>query len=108
MLDEAQFRLYCDETLEALSKALARPSEELGFDVDLGNGTLKIEFEESGRRFVVSPQTPVRQLWVSAHARSFKLDWDPERKTFTLPGGETLAALIARQISDEIGAPVNL
>ena len=108
MLDEQQFRLYCDQALESLNKALARPSEELEFDADLGNGTLKIEFEQSGTRFVISPQTPVRQIWVSAHSKSFKLDWNPDRQAFTLPEGETLAELIARQISQEVGEPITL
>jgi CyaY protein len=108
MLDERQFKLYCDQALESLNKALARPSEELGFDADLGNGTLKIDFEESGARFVVSPQTPVRQVWVSAHSKSFKLDWSPEAQAFTLPDGETLAQLIFRQISIEVGETITL
>ncbi len=108
MLDEPQFHLHCDQALESLNKALAQPSEELGFDADLGNGTLKIEFEESGTRFVISPQTPVRQIWVSAHSKSFKLDWNPAQQAFTLPEGETLAELIARQISQEVGEPITL
>ena len=36
------------------------------------------------------------QIWVSAHSKSYKLDWDPEKSTFVLPGsGQTLNELLA-------------
>ena len=42
-----------------------------------------------------SPNAPVRQIWVSAMSRSFKLAWDDERKVFAL-NGESLADLLRR------------
>ena len=59
-------------------------------------GQLQIVFEEpSASKFVVSPNAPVRQIWVSALSRSFKLAWSPEASTFALDG-EPLDALIER------------
>ena len=46
-------------------------------------------------KFVVSPQAPVRQIWVSAMSRSFKLQWDADRSAFVL-GEESLADLLNR------------
>jgi CyaY protein len=44
---------------------------------------------------VVSPNAPVRQIWVSALSRSFKLSWSADEKTFALDG-ERLDALVER------------
>jgi CyaY protein len=46
-------------------------------------------------KFVVSPNAPVRQIWVSAMARSYKLSWAPEKQAFALDG-EVLTQLLER------------
>ena len=95
-LSEQDFRLQVDRTLEDLQRALLPMADEHGFEVELQNGVLQIVFEDpSPAKFVVSPNAPVRQIWVSAMSRSYKLPWAPEASTFTLDG-ETLGALIAR------------
>ena len=64
--------------------------------MELQNGVLQVVFEEpSPAKFVVSPNAPVRQIWVSALSRSYKLTWQPEASTFALDG-EPLDALIER------------
>jgi CyaY protein len=50
----------------------------------------------------VSPNAPVRQIWVSALVRSYKLGWSPERGAFELDG-ETLPVLIERLIHVHLG-----
>ena len=76
---------------------LANPVLE-GFEVELQNGVLQIVFEDpSPAKFVISPNAPVRQIWVSALYRSYKLSWLPEASAFALDG-ETLNALIARKL----------
>ena len=58
-----------------------------GFEVELQGGVLNIFFEEpTETRFVVSPNAPVRQIWVSALVRSYKLSWSAERGVFELDG----------------------
>ena len=54
-------------------------------------------FNASSReaKFVVSPNAPVRQIWVSAMARSYKLSWSPERDAFALDA-DTLPQLLER------------
>ena len=67
------------------------------------NGVLQVVFEDSpAAKFVVSPNAPVRQIWVSALARSFKLSWAEETSVFTL-AGETLDALIERLAREQLG-----
>jgi frataxin-like iron-binding protein CyaY len=95
-LTEQDFRVRSDEALEQARRALLPLSDQEGFEVEFSEGTLNLMFEEpSEGRFVVSPNAPVRQIWVSAMARSYKLSWEPEAQVFAL-NGETLSQLLDR------------
>jgi CyaY protein len=99
MLGDQEFQRVSDESIAALYGKLAEASDNYEFDVDMSGGALTVEFEEPRERFVISPNSPVRQIWVSAHVQSFKLDWDAERSAFVLPAtGESLEELIAGAI----------
>ena len=95
---DQDFRLAADQALEHLQRALLPLADERGFEVELQNGVLQVVFEEpSPAKFVVSPNAPVRQIWLSAMSRSYKLTWSPAAKTFLLDG-ETLHALVERLV----------
>ena len=99
MPEDQEFQARADDAVKALYKTLARASENYDFDVDIGFGALTVEFEEPRERFVVSPNGPARQIWVSAHVQSFKLDWDEKRGAFVLARtGESLEELLANAI----------
>ncbi len=109
MIDEATFRHAADSALESLFNALSRAGDSHDFEADRNNGALTIEFEDPPAKFVVSPNSPVRQIWVSAHSKSFKLDWNPAAAAFQLPAtGQSLSALLAEQISLRLGEEVTL
>lgn len=96
MLSEQDFRLRADHALEALQRALLPVADSEGFEVELQNGVLQVIFEEpSPAKFVVSPNAPVRQIWLSAMSRSYKLAWSEERSAFVLDG-ESLDDLVVR------------
>ena len=70
--------------------------------LELQNGVLQVVFEEpSQAKFVVSPNAPVRQVWVSALSRSYKLPWSAELSGFVLDG-EPLNALLERLIRQHL------
>src|SRR5688572_13286877 len=95
-LSEQEFRVKSDEVLNQTRQTLLRLADEEGFEVELQNGVLDLVFEEPrDAKFVVSPNAPVRQIWVSAMAKSYKLSWTPETGSFSL-NGETLATLLDR------------
>jgi len=95
-LSEQEFRVKSDEALESARRALLPMADSDGFEVELQNGVLNLVFEEpADAKFVVSPNAPVRQIWVSAMARSYKLAWAPELGAFALHG-ETLPKLLER------------
>ncbi|RRA47305.1 iron donor protein CyaY [Acidipila sp. EB88] len=99
MLDEAQFRTESDRAIEALKQALILLEAEGGFEVEENNGALNILFEEPPGKFVLTPNTPVRQIWISALSTSFKLEWDAATAQFILPKtGESLQPLTGRLI----------
>ena len=97
-LTEQDFRLEADRALERAQRSLLTLADEEDFEVELQNGVMQIVFEEPApAKFVVSPNAPVRQVWVSAMSRSFKLAWSPASSQFELDG-ETLDALLARLV----------
>lgn len=96
VLSDQDFRLKADHALEDLQRALLPAADDEGFEVELQNGVLQVVFDEpSPAKFVVSPNAPVRQIWVSAMSRSYKLSWTPERSAFELDG-ESLNELVNR------------
>jgi CyaY protein len=96
VLSEQEFRVKSDEALENARRTLLPLADNEGFEVELQNGVLNLVFEEpADAKFVVSPNAPVRQIWVSAMARSYKLPWAPELGAFALDG-ETLPRLLER------------
>src|SRR5919201_1802062 len=102
-ITEQEFRVKSDEALENARRALLPLADSEGFEVELQNGVLNLVFEEpSETKFVVSPNAPVRQIWVSAMARSYKLSWAPEAGAFALDG-ETLSQLLERLTKQFLG-----
>jgi len=109
MMDENEFRKRSDEALTSLQRALESASDSHDFEVDRNQGALTIEFEDPPAKFVVSPNSPVSQIWVSAHSKSYKLDWDPDRGAFVLGAtGQSLAQLIGDAVGQQIGETVAL
>jgi CyaY protein len=108
-MDEQTFRRHADDALDDLNTSLIEAADDHGFDVDFQSGALGIEFETPPSKFVVSPNTPARQVWVSALSKSFKLDWKDEEHVFQLAEtGESLHALLARLIGIHLNTDVFL
>jgi len=105
MLDELVFRSLAETALSSLMQHLIlREAEaEAGFEVEEQGGVVNVLFEEPAGKFVITPNTPMRQIWISALSTSFKLDWEPAAKAFILPRtGEELLALVDRLIEEHL------
>lgn len=108
-MDEQEFKTRADVALNSLYKRLSSATDRYDFEPDFNAGALAIEFEEPKAKFVVSPNAPVRQVWVSAHSKSFKLDWDSNRQAFVLKdSGQTLEEMITGAIAKHLGEEVTL
>jgi CyaY protein len=106
-MDDKEFQTHASEALEDLYNRLGRATEDHDFEADFNAGALAIEFEDPPAKFVVSPNAPVKQVWVSAHMKSHKLDWDAARGAFAAHG-QTLVELIAEAVSKQLGTTVRL
>jgi iron donor protein CyaY len=109
-MDEKDFQKKCDAAFEDLRRRLQEVGDERGFEVEGGSGKLEILFEDDdGTRFVISPNTPVRQIWISALTTSFKLSWSDSAGEFVLEKtGETLTKLMGRILTEQLGSPVSV
>jgi iron donor protein CyaY len=105
-MDEPTFRRASDQALESLKQSLIAAEEDGGFEAEDNNGVLNVLFEDGSTKFVFTPQTPVRQIWISARTTSFKLDWSEEASAFTLTKtGETLKLLTQRLLQEQLTDP---
>jgi iron donor protein CyaY len=107
MIDEATFRRESDRALESLKQSLIAAEDDDGtFEFEDNNGVMNIIFENGSSKFVITPNTPIRQVWISAQATSFKLDWNETTKTFTLTKtGEDLKTLTQRLLREHLNDP---
>ncbi len=109
-MDEHDFRAKCDAALESLRRRLLKLGDDHGFEVEGEGGKLEVLFEESEEtRFVISPNTPVRQIWISALSTSFKLGWSDAASAFVLEKtGESLNQVMTRILTQQLGSAVEV
>jgi len=110
MLAEKEFQRRADVAFEELKKRLLVLGDEHGFDVEGESGKLEVLFEEPEEaKFVISPNTPVREIWISALSTSFKLAWSDEQDAFVHEKtGEDLFAVMSRVVSKQLGEQVTV
>ena len=107
MIDEATFRRESDRALESLKQSLIAAEDDSGsFEFEDNNGVMNILFENGSSKFVITPNTPIRQVWISAQATSYKLDWAQAAGAFTLTKtGEDLKTLTQRLLREHLKDP---
>lgn len=111
MLDEREFQKKSDAAFAELKRRMLDAGDEHGFDVEGESGKLEVIFEEPPEpaKFVISPNTPVREIWISALSTSFKLGWSEAENAFVLEKtGENLFEVMSRVISQQLGSEVKL
>jgi iron donor protein CyaY len=109
-MEEQEFHKRCDTALEDLRRKIAALGDVHGFDVEGGSGKLEILFDDDvDTRFVISPNAPVRQIWISALSTSFKMSWSDTVDAFVLEKtGETLDQLMSRILTQQLGMEIAL
>ena len=113
-MDEREFHQHAEKSIEQLKRALYRIEESAGFEVEERGEALQLNFDEGPGdeppgTFVISPNSSARQIWISALATSFKLDWSEAFSDFVLAStGEPLLPLVARLIGQQTGDAVSL
>jgi iron-sulfur cluster assembly protein CyaY len=109
-VDEQEFRKHADAALETLRKRLLDLGDDYNFEVEGEGEKLELYFDEpEPTRFVISPNTAARQIWISALSTSFKLGWSEEAGAFVMDKtGETLTAVMSRILTKQIGEAVTV
>src|SRR5271155_2236832 len=107
MIDEATFRRESDRALESLKQSLISAEDDDGtFEFEDNNGVMNIIFENGSPKFVITPNTPIPQVWIPPHATNYKLDWNETASAFTLPKtGEDLKPLTQRLLREHLNDP---
>ena len=110
VLEEKDFQKKADAAFEELKTRLLVLADEHDFDVEGESGKIEVIFEEPEEaKFVISPNTPIREIWISALSTSFKLSWSEAKNAFVLKKtGEDLFAVMNRVVSQQLGTAVNL
>jgi frataxin len=108
-MDEQTFRKNSDAAIDALKRKLYNAEEDGAYEVEERGGALHLNFEEPAGVFVISPNSAVNQIWISALSTSFKLDWSADTSAFVLARtGEDLTNLMSRLIQEQSGREVTL
>ena len=109
-MDEQDFRRRSDAALEALRRRLLELGDAHGFEVEGEGEKLELLFEEPEEvRFVISPNTAARQIWISALSTSFKLGWSEAAGAFVMEKtGEDLSAVMSRILTQQLGGAVTV
>jgi CyaY protein len=104
---EADFKEKSEQAILDIERAFGELAEQREIDVQVEGGVLTVTFEEDEPgKFILSPNSSVRQLWLSARMSSFKFDWSEASRAFILSGSdESLKQVIIRltreQLSDD-------
>ena len=102
-MPDFDFSKQSEQSLNSLKQSLIKAEESADFEVEDAGGALHISFDDPHAKFVISPNSAVNQIWISALTTSFKLDWSPEKNDFVLARtGESLKPLVARLINEQL------
>ena len=104
-ISEAEFQQRAEQAIGELERAYGELAEAQDIDVELEGGVLSVNFEEGEPgKFIVSPNSSVRQVWVSARVSSLKFDWLEDNQQFVIAAtGESLKQAMTRLTREQLG-----
>ena len=104
-MTEGEFQERAEQAIADLDAAYSRVGARHDVEADLEGSVLRVTFEEPEHAvFVVSPNAPARQIWVSARLTSFKFDWLEAERRWGLSGTrEPLREVMQRLTREQLG-----
>jgi CyaY protein len=108
MIEEKLYRRLVDETYARVDRAFEDVDPDLA-EVTISQGALTIAFSER-LRLMLTPQPPVRQLWVAFRDRAWHFDWDAARGAWMDDRGEgiELGKLVEDTTREQVGVVVRI
>jgi CyaY protein len=106
-MDESIYRQRVDELLSRLDSRFENVDPDLA-ESEYSQGTLVIIFNQ-GPKLILSPQTPLRQIWAAFRDRAwhFSLDEASGRWLDDKGTGEELVSLVARLTREQTGVELS-
>jgi CyaY protein len=106
MTDESAYRARIDETLKHIDAAFEDVDPDLA-ESDYAQGSLVITFRQA-HKLILSPQAPLKQLWVAFRDRAWHLNDEGGRWIDDRGQGVELLALIADLAKQNAGVVLAL
>jgi CyaY protein len=107
MSDERDYRARIDETLKHIDAGFENVDPDLA-ESDYAQGSLVITFKQA-HKLILSPQAPLRQLWVAFRDRAWHFNTDATGRWIDDRGqGVELQALIAELTQQNAGVAVKI
>jgi CyaY protein len=108
MIEEKLYRQLVDETYARIDRAFEDVDPDLA-EVTISQGALTIAFGER-LKLMLTPQPPVRQLWVAFRDRAWHFDWNEAQKAWRDDRGMAieLGKLIEETTQGEAGVYVKI
>ena len=103
LMDEQAFRTLVSSALSDLSLQVDRIDSD-AFETRLADGVFQVDFEGGGV-FVLSPQVPVRELWLSAFSRAWHFRY-VDGAWLERDSGEALDGILSAHFTRRLGQPV--
>ncbi len=104
-LSDAEFQMRTEDTLKDLEFVFGQLADKRDVDVEMQSNVLTVTFEEGEPgKFVISPNSSVGQIWVSARLASYKFDWSDSANDFILPdSNELIKTALERLTREQLG-----
>src|SRR5450755_3458552 len=105
----SDFSTHYDATIRELESRLSEAIDQgSDFDFDKSGDVIKIGFTD-GEKFVVSPNSPVQQLWVSANYAGSRFNWSEETNDWLHEKtGESIFVFLASAMTQKLGEDITL
>jgi iron donor protein CyaY len=106
-MEEKLFRQLVDQTFHRIDAAFEKVDPDLA-ESTAGQGTLTIVFQEK-HPLILSPQTPVRQIWAAFRDRAWHFDLNPQGQWMDDRGqGVNLLTLVQDLARENAGVAITI
>lgn len=106
-MEEKLFRQLVDQTFHRIDAAFEKVDPDLA-ESTAGQGTLTIVFQEK-HQLILSPQTPVRQIWAAFRDRAWHFDLNPQSQWMDDRGqGVNLLTLVQDLARENAGVAITI
>jgi CyaY protein len=107
-MEEKVYRQLVDDVFRRVDAAFERVDPDLA-ECTVSQGTLTVLFKGT-QRLILSPQTPVRQIWVAFRDRAWHFDRDAQTGAWRDDRGQDveLFALVEQLTRDNVGESISV